>query len=75
MPVSMYKISVPVFIQLLNALDGVLDKAQVYAREVLPDHAALSQHVQSDATGGGGQPSRRGGLCTTGRPSAAHIRG
>jgi hypothetical protein len=73
--ISLYEASVGVFVPYLGNLSDLLDRASAYAKARNIDPVVLSQHVQSDATGGGGQPSRRGGLCTTGRPSAAHIRG
>lgn len=58
MPVSMYKISVPVFIRGLNVLAGLLDKAEAHAAEnkvplddlfnarLAPDMLALSGQIQ-----------------------------
>jgi hypothetical protein len=58
MTVSMYTVSVPVFVQLLTALSGVLDKGQAYAREkrceesfflnmrFYPDMYSLARQVQ-----------------------------
>jgi hypothetical protein len=39
MTVSMYKVSVPIFVQLLTALSGVLDKGQAYAAEKKVDES------------------------------------
>jgi hypothetical protein len=41
MPVSMYSVSVPIFIQHLNALSGVLDKAAAHAEAKKIDPAVL----------------------------------
>jgi hypothetical protein len=58
MPVSMYKISVPVFIRALNVLAGLLDKAEAHAAEkkvplddlfnarLAPDMLPLSGQIQ-----------------------------
>jgi uncharacterized protein len=43
MTVSMYQVSVPVFIQALNGLAGVLDKSAAYAAERKIDESALLQ--------------------------------
>jgi len=65
MPVSMYTVSIPVFIQHLNGLDIVLDKAATWAaaRKVnetdLLEHAALARHVQFGTASKGCYRSRR----------------
>ena len=41
MPVSMYTVSIPVFMQHLNGLSGVLDKAAAYAEAKNFDQAVL----------------------------------
>lgn len=41
MPISMYQVSVPVFLRNLNALVGVLDKAQAFAEAKKFDQAVL----------------------------------
>lgn len=41
MPISMYQVSVPVFLRNLNALAGVLDKAQAFAEAKKFDQAVL----------------------------------
>ena len=80
MTVSMYTISIPVFIQHLGGLNTVLDKAAAWtgARKVneadLIEHATVAGHVQFDAPGEGGDRSRRqcGGAAF--RQGAAEIR-
>jgi hypothetical protein len=58
MPISMYKVSVPIFVQLLTALSGVLDKAAAHAEakqidpsfllnmRLYPDMYPLARQVQ-----------------------------
>jgi hypothetical protein len=58
MPISMYQASVPGFLQMLNALAAILDKAEAYAAErkidpavllgyrLAPDMFALARQVQ-----------------------------
>ena len=41
MTISMYKVSVPVFLRNLNALNGVLDKAAAFAEAKKLDQAVL----------------------------------
>jgi hypothetical protein len=41
MPISMYSVSVPIFIQHLNALSGVLDKAAAHAEQKKVDPSVL----------------------------------
>lgn len=43
MPLSLYQASVPVFRQILGALDGLLDKAEAYAAERKIDPSVLLQ--------------------------------
>ena len=55
MTVSMYTVSIPVFIQHLNGLNTVLDKAAAWAaarkvNEAGLLHAAIARHVQFGAT-------------------------
>jgi hypothetical protein len=54
MPVSMYTVSFPVFIQHLNGLNTVLDKAAAWAAARIVEHAAVARHVQSGAASEGG---------------------
>jgi hypothetical protein len=58
MPISMYQASVPAFLQMLNSLAAILDKAEAYAAErkidpavllgwrLAPDMFALARQVQ-----------------------------
>jgi hypothetical protein len=58
MPISMYQASVPAFLQMLNSLAAILDKAEIYAAErkidpsvllgwrLVPDMFALARQVQ-----------------------------
>src|ERR1700692_1867152 len=55
--ISMYKVPVPIFVQLLTALSAVLDKAAAHAEAKQLDPAfllnmrALSRHVSAGAAG------------------------
>ena len=59
MPVSMYTVSIPVFIQHLNGLNTTLDKAASWAaaRKVnetdFIEYAVITGHVQFRASGSG----------------------
>ena len=44
MPISMYQVAVPAFLQMLNSLSGVLDKAEAHIAERKIDPAVLLQY-------------------------------
>jgi hypothetical protein len=44
MPISMYQVAVPAFLQMLNSLSGVLDKAKAHVAERKIDPAVLLQY-------------------------------
>ena len=77
--ISMYKISVPIFVQFLTSLSAVLDKAAAFAeaeedRAVgAAEHAACARHVSAGAAGAGGDRSRHQRLRQARRRRAADL--
>ena len=60
MPGSMHTVSIPIFIQHLNSLNTVLDKAAAWAAARKVNAAdPVARYVQSGATGAGRDRSRR----------------
>ena len=65
MTVSMYKVSVPIFMQFLAAQSGCIDKtiAHIEAKQLDPklflEYAALSRHVSICTPSAAGEHSRR----------------
>ena len=64
MTISMYKVSVPVFLRNLNALNGVLDKAAAFAEARKLDQAVLLglasiRHVPAGRAGWSGDDAMR----------------
>jgi hypothetical protein len=65
MTVSMYKVSVPIFVQFLTAQSECIDKAvaHIEAKQLDPQlfsqHATLSRHVSVCAPSAAGEYSRR----------------
>ena len=57
MPGSMHTVSIPIFIQHLNSLNTVLDKAAAWAAARKVNAAdPVARYVQSGATGAGPRP-------------------
>jgi hypothetical protein len=76
MTISMYKASVPIFVQFLTSLSAWLDKAAAHAeaKKIDPavlEHAPLSGHVSAGAAGAGGDRSRDQRMRTPRRRRAA----